>query len=342
MILNANALQIPLADGTIQTCVTSPPYYGLRDYGIDGQLGLEQTPQEYIDNMVAVFREVWRVMRDDGTLWLNLGDSYAGGNGNGGVGPASSKQVSNQGSYFGDTVKSKRMERGSGRWGGGDRKVDGLQPTQLLGIPWRVALALQADGWYLRSDIIWHKPNPMPESVTDRPTKSHEYIFLLTKSARYYYDSEAIKEPPAESTGPRKLRGVSSDHKNIDGAPGQTPHSMNQPRDNIKKQDALGKATYTGFNDRYQPVESVNKRTVWTVATQPYPGAHFATFPPKLIEPCILAGSRPGDIVLDPFSGSGTTGRVAVQYGRQYVGLELNPEYIKLAPERMTVQMHLV
>jgi DNA modification methylase len=235
MILNANALNIPLATGAVQTCVTSPPYYGLRDYGIDGQLGLEQTPQEYIDNMVAVFREVWRVLRDDGTLWLNLGDSYAGGNGNGGVGPASSKQVSNHGSYFAETVKSKRMERGSGRWGGGDRKVEGLQAKQLLGIPWRVALALQADGWYLRSDIIWHKPNPMPESVTDRPTKAHEYIFLLTKSARYYYDGDAIKEPQAEATGSRMLRGVSAQHKNVNGAPGQTPHSMNKPRENARR-----------------------------------------------------------------------------------------------------------
>ena len=318
MILNANALSIPLAPGTIQTCVTSPPYYGLRDYGIDGQLGLEQTPQEYIENMVAVFREVWRVMRDDGTLWLNLGDSYAGGNGNGGVGPASSKQVSNRGSYFGDTIKSKWVERGSGsgRWGGGDKKIDGVKAKQLLGIPWRVALALQADGWYLRSDIIWHKLNPMPESVTDRTTKAHEYIFLMAKSARYYYDAEAVKEESVTPAGGRV---------DIEGELRVLNHDLGMRN--------MRAGTPEGGR---------NKRTVWTVATQPYPGAHFATFPPKLIEPCILAGSRRGDIVLDPFSGSGTTGRVAVQHGRQYVGLELNPEYIKLAPDRMTVQVVMI
>ena len=294
MILNANALNIPLADGTVQTCVTSPPYYGLRDYGTPGQLGLEQTPAEYVANMVDVFREVWRVLKDDGTCWLNLGDSYAANN------------SGNNGYDDGRTNRDKRTAAGV---------PFGAKPKDLLGIPWRVAFALQDDGWYLRSDIIWHKPNPMPESVTDRPTKSHEYIFLLTKSARYYYDQEAVREPHSREWW----------KETVNTTGGECP-------DRNDGGNRQGDGTPAGRN----------RRTVWTVATQPYPGAHFATFPPKLIEPCILAGSRKGDIVLDPFSGSGTTGRVAVQHGRQYVGLELNPEYIKLAPERMTVQVSLL
>jgi DNA modification methylase len=301
MILNANALHIPLASGTVQTCVTSPPYYGLRDYGTPGQLGLEQTPAEYVANMVAVFREVWRVLKDDGTCWLNLGDSYA-------TSPAGNKSWSNgvgtNKHYEKESIHSKDKK------GYGDCK-----PKDLLGIPWRVAFALQDDGWYLRSDIIWHKPNPMPESVTDRPTKSHEYIFLLTKSARYFYDNDAIKEKA--ETKPHSFGWKT------------TPHETGIRQ--INRSDVIA-----------APDGRRNRRSVWTVATQPYPGAHFATFPPKLIEPCILAGSRKGDIVLDPFSGSGTTGRVAAQYGREYVGLELNPEYIKLAPERMTVQVSLL
>lgn len=301
-LLNADARQIPLADGTVQCVITSPPYYGLRDYGIAGQIGLEPTPEEYVSNIVAVMRECWRVLRDDGTLWLNLGDSYNGS----GKGPAGIS------SKIGNVVQNAQALNAR-------TDVNDLKPKDLLGIPWRVAFALQADGWYLRSDIIWHKPNPMPESVTDRPTKAHEYIFLLSKSERYYYDAAAIKEQAQESSLARQRRGVSDCHKNINGAPGQPPHTMNQPRENDKTRDTI--------NNR-------NCRSVWTVATVPYGGAHFATFPPKLVEPMVLAGSRCGSLVLDPFAGTATVGRVCAQHGRDFVGLDLSLAYIELAQER--------
>lgn len=324
---NSNALHIPLADNTVQCVITSPPYYGLRDYGICGQLGLELTPALYVANLVSVFREVWRVLKDDGTVWLNIGDSYASegkGNNNG---RASSSLAGGWDTQESNPLKFSKMG-------------DGAKRKDLLGIPWRVAFALQDDGWYLRSDIIWHKPNPMPESVTDRPTKAHEYVFLLTKSERYYYDNEAIKEQVAESTGPRLLRGVSDNHKNINGAPGQTAHTMNQPRVNSKYSFArtVSESPPPGQQNQHredrEDIEysgTRNKRTVWTVATSPYSGAHFATFPPKLIEPMVLAGSRRGDLVLDPFMGSGTTAQVAIQHGRRAVGCELSMDYIKLA-----------
>ena len=280
-----------------QTCVTSPPYFGLRDYGHDGQIGLEQTPEQYIAAMVEVFRCVRDVLADDGTLWLNLGDSYGAVGGN---------------TYAGFN------ERWSGTGGVGskqdatlagvtDRKINtGLKPKNLLGIPWRVALALQDDGWVLRQDIIWHKPNPMPESVRDRCTKAHEYIFLLSKSERYYFDSEAMKEPAAQ---PERVR-----NDKIGGNKGDDVHHSPGGQ-------------FTGSATR-------NRRSVWTVATQPYDGAHFATYPPALIEPCILAGSRPGDLVLDPFMGSGTTAQVAQDLGRKAIGCELNPDYVALQSER--------
>lgn len=242
---------------SVQMCVTSPPYYGLRDYGHAGQIGLEETLDAYIAKMVEVFREVRRVLADDGTLWLNIGDSYGKG-------------------------------------------------KQLLMMPARVALALQADGWCLRQDIIWHKPNPMPESVRDRCTKAHEYIFLLSKSERYFYDAKAVREP--EVCG--RMRGPALH------------------RDTVSTNGNSGLARREGDGFR-------NRRSVWSVATRPYKGAHFATFPPALIEPCILAGSRPGEIVLDPFNGSGTTGQVAIERGRQYIGIELNPEYIELTRGRL-------
>jgi len=250
---------------SVNTCVTSPPYFGLRDYGVDGQIGLEETPEQYVAKLVEVFREVRRVLRDDGTLWLNLGDSYAGS----GMGAAnypdcaSEKQKSNLGST---TAK--------GRGG----MTYGLKPKDLIGIPWRVAFALQADGWYLRQDIIWHKPNPMPESVTDRCTKSHEYIFLLSKSQKYHYDNEAIKEP---STGGTK--GASASFKREDSKRGESicPNSP-MPTHRPDRPDVF----YDG--------DTRNKRSVWTVSTKPYSGAHFAVFPPDLIEPCILAGCPPG------------------------------------------------
>jgi len=412
VILNGNALHIPLADQSVQCAITSPPYWGLRDYGTaswiggdaecdhkpaptqgnggqradrtftadppyrntcgkcgatrqDAQLGLEPTPEEYVANMVAVFREVWRVLRDDGTLWLNLGDSYASQTkGSGGPTP---KQASNTGSFY----DVRRLDHG-------------LKDKDLCGIPWRVAFALQADGWYLRSDIIWSKPNPMPESVTDRPTKAHEYVFLLTKQARYYYDADAVRE---EYTKP------------LDRWGGDTTKETDQT-----KGDQYAVVERPGRERRPDPAGR-NRRTVWSIATQPYSGAHFATFPEALVEPCLLAGTsergccpvcgnawkrvvegtkyEPEEVevgirnvddsrgdktrklsgreyneqvkrtttgwlpacehdappipctVFDPFSGSGTVGVVAQRFGRRFVGLELSMPYIRLAQERI-------
>jgi len=285
------------APESVQCCVTSPPYWWLRDYGVAGQLGLEPTPAEYVEKMVAVFREVRRVLRDDGTLWLNLGDSYYGGKGQNGNSKARATAAERGYVQSGGTVQMATRPQ--------DLPQEGLKVKDLCGIPWRVAFALQADGWYLRSDIIWHKPNPMPESVTDRPTKSHEYLFLLTKNERYFYDADAIAEPletPAHAPGNKKVDASRND------------------ADQMQKVWGLSGTR--------------NKRTVWTVATSPYAEAHFATFPPKLIEPCILAGCPSGGLVLDPFAGSGTTIQVAQQLGRQGVGIELNPAYITLADTR--------
>jgi DNA modification methylase len=281
-----------MPDGIVQTCVTSPPYFGLRDYGHAGQIGLEETPAAFVAKLVEVFREVRRVLRDDGTLWLNLGDSYSA---NRGAQPSPTNTRNKEGHAAGQRV------------------ADGLKPKDLIGIPWRVALALQADGWYLRQDIIWHKPNPMPESVTDRCTKAHEYIFLLSKSERYHYDHEAVKEPASCRD------------------PGNLTHKM-QTASGI----VLGrKENPNGGLVGMVAVDERNKRSVWTVATTPYSGAHFATFPTALIEPCILAGAPAGGVVLDPFFGSGTTGQVAQNLGRQFIGCELNPAYEALQAERL-------
>lgn len=271
MVGDAVARLRDLTDGSVRTCVTSPPYWGLRDYGNDGQLGLESTPQEFVENLCQVFDEVRRVLADDGTLWVNLGDTYA--------------------------------------------------EKSLAGIPWRFAFAMQDRGWCLRQDIIWAKPNPMPESVTDRCTKSHEYVFLLTKNPRYYFDHEAIKEPSSAESAAREKRGRSEGHKNANGVPGQTVHSMHRPR---------------GQRDDIEVEQLRNKRSVWTVNTKGYKEAHFAVYPPELITPCVLAGSAEGDTVLDPFSGSGTTGEVALQNGREYIGVELNPDYAELSQRRIT------
>ena len=289
-----------IPSGSVHTCVTSPPYFGLRDYGHDGQIGLEQTPAEFVSKLVEVFREVHRVLRDDGTLWLNLGDSYGAVGGNtyagfnqrwSGTGGAGSKQ---------DATLA----------GVTDRKIDtGMKPKNLLGIPWRVALALQADGWYLRQDIIWHKPNPMPESVRDRCTKAHEYIFLLTKSPRYYFDAAAIEEPAKWERW-----GNQTENKKHSGT---AKH--------------LGGKTLAELPIR----DKKNRRSVWTVATKPFKGAHFATFPPDLIEPCILAGCPEGGVVLDPFGGAGTTGLVAKRNGRNAILCELNPDYAEMAKNRI-------
>lgn len=296
-----------LPDQCVNTCVTSPPYFGLRDYGREGQIGLEETPDEYVQRLVEVFREVRRVLRDDGTLWLNLGDSYSNIGKTGGY----TGGVAAKGTH-GDASKNcgnRSLARSNAL------RAEGLKPKDLIGIPWRVAFALQADGWYLRQDIIWHKPNPMPESVRDRCTKAHEYIFLLSKGPRYYYDAEAVKEPVSESTVARLSQ------QTLDQQAGSTR--------------ANGGAKTNGNMKAVGGSDKRNRRSVWTVNTKTYKGAHFATFPPDLIEPCILAGCPEGGTVVDPFGGSGTTAGVAVANGRDAVICELNPEYVPLIPERV-------
>lgn len=301
-----------LESKSVNCCVTSPPYWGLRDYGVNGQLGLEKTPEDYTEAMVGVFREVKRVLRDDATLWLNLGDSYASDRkGSGGL--TSSIQRRSKGS----TYNEKKLNHG-------------LKSKDLVGIPWRVAFALQADGWYLRQDIIWHKPNPMPESVRDRCTKAHEYLFLLTKSPKYYYDHEAIKEKSVTRGVPNGSikspygQGFSRDPGNRKPRPGIDTNGGNQGNGKIPNRDFR------------------NKRSVWTVTTKPFKEAHFATFPTDLIEPCILAGCPKGGIILDPFFGAGTTGLVALKNNRKFIGIELNKEYIKISNKRLeNVQMSL-
>ena len=360
----------------VQTCVTSPPYYGLRDYGTgtwvggdpecshkrdskhsdktitghsnldlvvgdaiyrtsclkcgavreDLQLGLEETPEEYVANMVDVFRHVRNIMSDDGTLWLNIGDSYY--NYRGGSQAFVKQSVANTDQDLPDHSPTR------------NNVLDGLKSKDLIGIPWMLAFALRADGWYLRQDIIWHKPNPMPESVQDRCTKAHEYIFLLSKSKNYYFDNDAIKEPIQDESILRMQRGVSETHKNVNGAPGQTAQSMNKPRKNMKNMQEDGQSPNSFHKSRQngEPdvvYENRNKRSVWTVTTKPYSGAHFAVFPSDLIEPCILAGAPTGGIVLDPFMGSGTTAQVAQHLGRQYMGCELNLAYKKLQDQRL-------
>ena len=275
----------------VQMCVTSPPYYALRDYGHDGQIGLEDTPEQYIEAMVEVFRCVKDILADDGVLWLNIGDSYCG---------TASK---------GDLVDPKYPNGRNGQSVSKAQKLFGYKSKDLIGIPWMLAFALRADGWYLRQDIIWHKPNPMPESVQDRCTKAHEYIFLLSKSQKYFYDNEAIKEPA------------------------HTTDESNRDRDASRLNNTPGRTRMAGLKTNHY--EMKNKRSVWTVNTKPYGGAHFAVFPEELIEPCILAGSRVGDVVLDPFMGSGTTAQVAQQLGRKYLGCELNNDYKTLQDQRV-------
>ena len=291
-----------MPDGIAQTCVTSPPYYGLRDYGRDGQIGLEATPDQFIAKLVEVFHEVKRVLRDDGTLWLNIGDSYA-------TGTTASRTQGKRG--LGNATQE--AQDAVPRIG----NPDGCKTKDLIGIPWMLAFALRADGWYLRQEIIWAKPNPMPESVTDRCTKSHESIFLLAKSEKYYFDAGAIAEQTDYPAGPGNKT-----HRHMDGAVYGLPEK------------ASCQSGMLGIGPR----ETRNKRSVWTVATTPYSGAHFATFPPKLIEPCILAGAPVGGIVLDPFFGSGTTGQVAQQIERKFIGIELNPAYKPLQDQRLSQQ----
>lgn len=287
---------------SVQTCVTSPPYFGLRDYGHDGQIGFESTPGEYVAKMVDVFREVRRVLRDDGTLWLNLGDSY--GSSGGDIFTGFNARYNGTGLDGGKQAQIAESAKSAAR----KPRDTGVRAKNLLGIPWRVAFALQDDGWYLRQDIIWHKPNAMPESVTDRCTKAHEYLFLLSKSPKYYFDSKAIKEPAVQAGRVRADR--MGGNKYVEG---------------VKHSDG---SVFTGSDTR-------NRRSVWSITTKPYKGAHFATFPPDLVEPCVAAGSRPGDTVLDPFGGSGTTAQVALQQGRSAILCELNAEYVELAKERI-------
>lgn len=299
-----------LPEQSVNCIVTSPPYFGLRDYGVEDQIGLEQTPDAFVAEMVAVFREVRRVLRDDGTLWLNLGDSYCAPNGRSSTGKSYNMGPNSALGHLSD-----RQEVGV------KRSFGDAKPKDLIGIPWRVAFALQADGWYLRQDIIWHKPNPMPESVTDRCTKAHEYIFLFSKQPKYYFDSEAIKEPLAPSSIPRLKQNVAAQ---------------------IGTTRANGGAKTNGNFKAAGDVESGlrNKRSVWTVTTKPFKGAHFATFPPDLIEPCVLAGCPDGGTVLDPFFGAGTTGLVAEANGRNAIGIELNPEYVKIAKSRLGISTY--
>lgn len=283
----------------VQMCVTSPPYYGLRDYGVEGQLGLEETPNEYIANMVETFRLVRNLLRADGTLWLNIGDTWA----------------ANRTYQVPSTKGGPKHSTSQAAGGRGSKVPEGLKSKDLIGIPWMLAFALRADGWYLRQDIIWNKPNAMPESIRDRCGKSHEYIFLLAKSEKYYFDMDAIKETAANAGKTISLGDKSFSKRQADGA-GVAPSG-------------------NGLAESYLVPEKRNKRSVWTVTTKPYKGAHCANFPPDLIAPCILAGSRVSDVVFDPFMGSGTTAQVALQHGRQYLGCELNQEYKILQDERI-------
>lgn len=295
-----------LPDQSVNCCVTSPPYFGLRDYGMDGQIGLEEAPEAYVQRMVEVFREVKRVLRDDGTLWLNIGDSYARTGG-------TDRKVSNTAKVGSTRNTLKQMS---------DRTTKassiGLKEKDLIGIPWMLAFALRADGWYLRQEIIWHKPNPMPESVRDRCTKAHEQIFLLTKAPRYYFDSDAMKEPAIGGQAGKAASFKREGSKREQAIPGQGYGTHRPGRKDV---------AYNG--------EMRNRRSVWSVATKAYKGAHFATFPPSLIEPCIMAGCPVAGTVLDPFGGSGTTAGVAVKHGRNAIICELNPDYASLVNDRV-------
>ena len=340
-----------LPDESVHCIVTSPPYWGLRDYGMEGQIGLEDSPDAFVAALVEVFQEVRRVLRADGTAWVNLGDSYCSTDkwGGGTSGNTGKHTVAADGEVPSWAVRERKQP------------IAGVKPKDLVGIPWRVAFALQADGWYLRQDIIWHKPNPMPESVRDRCTKAHEYIFLLAKSERYYYDQDAIAEPFADASLER-LRQDVANQKGSDRVPGKTNGAMkavgtprndgdrwnenggrgfniNANRSSYKPGSAsnMNDGEHVEKSDEGLPVRDCgrNKRSVWTVTTQPFKEAHFATFPPALIEPCILAGCPKGGTVLDPFGGAGTTGLVADRLGRDAIQIELKPEYADMAERRI-------
>ncbi len=339
MIIRADSSGVlPLEDGSVQTVVTSPPYWGLRDYGVKRQLGLERTPEEYVERLVGVFREVWRVLRDDGTAWLNLGDSF--------IATRTGGDAISRSTLGGGKATQIEAQRRP------NKKAANLKTKDLVGIPWRVAFALQADGWYLRSDIIWHKPNPMPESVTDRPTKSHEYLFLLSKSAKYYYDREEIKEEADPESVALMLRAKGTQE-------GKQEHMMHAPQSHQRgngtlkfgplrrdKQRGHGRR-HDGFNERWdrmsfdeQRAYGANKRDVWTVATEPSGEEHYAAYPQDLIKPCILAGAPEGGVVFDPFVGTGTTVKVAQALNRKGIGCDLDPKSCAIA-RRRTAQMTL-
>lgn len=303
-ILCGDALEMlrTLPDNSVHCCVTSPPYYALRDYGVDGQIGREDTPAQYVARLTDVFSEVRRVLRPSGTLWLNIADTYAG--------------KGNQG----DSVDPKYPNGRTGQTVAINRRVEGCKAKDMIGIPWMLAFALRDSGWYLRSDIIWMKANPMPESCKDRPSRCYEHVFLLTKSRSYYYDAAAIAEPVAEST-PMRMRRKFGKNKYSAGIPGQAHQHLNDYRQN-------------GYAEEDIPLLR-NKRDVWQINSVPYKGAHFAAYPPKLVETCLLAGCPQDGIVLDPFLGSGTTAAVAKQMGRHYIGIELNPDYCELAKQRI-------
>lgn len=303
-----------LADDSVDCCVTSPPYWGLRNYDADRQIGMETSVQEYIDTLVAVFSEVRRVLRPDGTLWLNLGDCYTG---------------SGKGGHSG-RIRSENWQPSYGK----TAIPMGLKPKELVGLPWRVAFALQADGWYLRSDIVWHKPNPMPESVKDRPTRAHEFIFLFSKSRHYHYDHAAIREPLKESSTSRMQQNV-ADQEGSDRAHagGKTNGRMKAVVYGGNKHTGYGTTRHSG--NAWKPEGLANKKSVWTVATCGLKEAHFATFPTRLIEPCIKAGCIEGGVVLDPFFGAGTTALVAERLNRNCIGVELNGDYIGIAKKRL-------
>jgi DNA modification methylase len=321
-----------LPDESVHCVVTSPPYFGLRDYGVDGQIGLELTSAEFIAEIVGVFREVRRVLRGDGTAWVNMGDSYAGSWG------AQSREHAGKHAPNVSAISANQVKAAQKRTNTGTIREPGLKPKDLMGIPWRLALALQEDGWWLRQDIIWAKPNPMPESVQDRCTKAHEYVFMLTKSSKYFYDADAIKEPGSENShggtpneGGRKQEAIGQQKGGTLGVPAMR---SDKQRGHSRR--------HAGFNDRWDAMERAeqcsglrNKRSVWTVGTQPFSEAHFATFPPALIEPCILAGCPEGGTVLDPFGGAGTTGLVADRLKRDAILIELNPEYAAMARRRI-------
>jgi DNA modification methylase len=333
-LLHGDALEMAgtLAAKSVRTIVTSPPYFGLRDYGTEGQMGAESTVAEYVIGMVALFSELRRVLADDGTLWLNLGDSYTGSWG------AQSREPVGTAGLHTKTVAAGGYATNHGRTG--SRRHGEPPAKNLLGVPWRVAFALQDDGWILRSEIIWGKPNPMPESVTDRPTKAHETLFLFAKSPKYYYDAQAIAEPITASSRARLAQAGLVDQVGSARANGgaKTNGTMKAvgPRFGGSKYGDAGDGgpddkTRTKSGNVYETTGFANKRTVWTVPTVPFSEAHFAVYPPELIRPCILAGSAHGDTLLDPFSGSGTTGMVALQEGRNYIGIDLNSDYLELS-----------